>query len=232
MRGKVKDKAGHKPGVGITPAYAGKSTHQPPSGRGTRGHPRVCGEKCGYRLPFRSIVGSPPRMRGKALGDGSFLADKGITPACAGKSARRGIPFPASTNHPRVCGEKKPPCQPERKALGSPSRVRGKELSFVGFQPHTRITLACAGKRRCGKIGWLRPWDHPRVCGEKAPFHAWLCCIRGSPSRVRGKAAMKEIESADFGITLACAGKSGISHAYRPRPRDHPRVCGEKVEVF
>ena len=86
MRGKGQNQRGTGSGRGITPAYAGKSTHQPPSGRGTRGHPRVCGEKCGYRLPFRSIVGSPPTVRGKDRRAERTGRIPGITPACAGKS--------------------------------------------------------------------------------------------------------------------------------------------------
>ena len=66
MRGKgVKHRDG-RVRVGITPAYAGKSTDGLESDWRTRDHPRVCGEK----LPaFGTPIwqgGSPPHVRGKA----------------------------------------------------------------------------------------------------------------------------------------------------------------------
>ena len=151
----------------ITPACAGKSMAQlGPCGVGGD-HPRMCGEKICVKLSLKSLFGSPPRMRGKALGDGSFLADKGITPACAGKSARRGIPFPASTNHPRVCGEKWWITVPSTPPWGSPPPVRGKASTHSTTASWTGITLACAGKSSILCLRFPRSGDHPRVCGEK-----------------------------------------------------------------
>ena len=49
----------------ITPAYAGKSVWQRLPLAQARDHPRICGEK-GCILPKNaSLMGSPPRMRGK-----------------------------------------------------------------------------------------------------------------------------------------------------------------------
>ena len=53
--------------VRITPAYAGKSDNFVAALSDFGDHPRVCGEKCPWYLPFRSSSGSPPRMRGKDL---------------------------------------------------------------------------------------------------------------------------------------------------------------------
>ena len=91
---------------GITPAYAGK---RPPAARWNslaEDHPRVCGEKCGYRLPFRSIVGSPPRVRGKDDGVIFKRHFERITPACAGKSHWESLRRSPPEDHPRMCGEK------------------------------------------------------------------------------------------------------------------------------
>ena len=53
-------------GLGITPAWAGKSCMPWPRHRRSRDHPRVGGEKDAL-LPSRdNRVGSPPRGRGKA----------------------------------------------------------------------------------------------------------------------------------------------------------------------
>ena len=86
MRGKVLQCGicGRK--VGITPAYAGKSSACHKHRHCDRDHPRLCGEKVvgfEYRL---SAVGSPPPMRGKATILKMCAVLNGITPAYAGKS--------------------------------------------------------------------------------------------------------------------------------------------------
>ena len=45
MRGKVDDGRQNVKDFGITPAHAGKRRWSPPSGRRSKDHPRVCGEK-------------------------------------------------------------------------------------------------------------------------------------------------------------------------------------------
>ena len=51
----------------ITPAYAGKSTGISRAGFLVRDHPRVCGEKLFPVHVEPGQLGSPPRMRGKAI---------------------------------------------------------------------------------------------------------------------------------------------------------------------
>ena len=76
----------------------------------------------------------------------------------------------------------------------------------------TRITPACAGKRR-------RFQTHRR-------------CSTGSPPRVRGKEVTLTSASHALGITPACAGKRKHFPHGRQRHQDHPRVCGEKLLTF
>ena len=52
---------------GITLAYAGKSCPPQAPTFTRQDHPRVCGEKCPPGKFFFMTVGSPPRVRGKAL---------------------------------------------------------------------------------------------------------------------------------------------------------------------
>ena len=72
--------------LGITPAWAGKSTALIPGLACARDHPRVGGEKsvCGHR--GRTPLGSPPRGRGKVIVSWNLRPFSGITPAWAGKS--------------------------------------------------------------------------------------------------------------------------------------------------
>ena len=65
MRGKVHFTGAVVVGGGITPAYAGKSSHVLLRCRCTGDHPRVCGEKLIPPLLGFGFTGSPPRMRGK-----------------------------------------------------------------------------------------------------------------------------------------------------------------------
>ena len=72
---------------GITPACAGKSRSQPRLPCTGRDHPRVCGEKAHSPECVLSLMGSPPRMRGKEAPKFALVVVRGITPACAGKSS-------------------------------------------------------------------------------------------------------------------------------------------------
>ena len=169
-------------------------------------------------------------MRGKVRRGIHSIADRGITPACAGKSVAVGHRAAGQEDHPRVCGEKSLSNTRGSMVEGSPPRVQGKEAHLEKLQRQLGITPACAGKR--GSIrkqnGTVR--DHPRVCGEKVRRLARIINCNGSPPRVRGKAKRITVPSASVGITPACAGKS-IWHPTPETPRwDHPRVCGEKTK--
>ena len=86
MRGKVCKVCLGQIFKGITPAYAGKSGGVKKPWRLNEDHPRLCGEKdCGL-LCIKSVMGSPPPMRGKVP-----------------DSCRHGVLL---QDHPRLCGEK------------------------------------------------------------------------------------------------------------------------------
>ena len=89
VRGKAAAVAvvGNKPG--ITPACAGKRPAGSSSGSWKKDHPRVCGEKGGWKVGTLADYGSPPRVRGKAHHLSLSVASCGITPACAGKRLKR-----------------------------------------------------------------------------------------------------------------------------------------------
>ena len=112
----------------ITPACAGKSYHLSGTGFCGRDHPRVCGEKMDS-LPHRALyLGSPPRMRGKAVCNADSLRTGGITPAYAGKSDATRWTITIRRDHPRVCGEKTLCRSTVVPVWGSPPRVRGKAV--------------------------------------------------------------------------------------------------------
>ena len=66
VRGKVTYKDSGKNANRITPACAGKSLNGARMAANSKDHPRVCGEKFPSKLLSVVILGSPPRVRGKA----------------------------------------------------------------------------------------------------------------------------------------------------------------------
>ena len=86
MRGKENTTKQMTAEVRITPAHAGKRGLVKYVPFGKEDHPRTCGEKSSAARRQRGPVGSPPHMRGKAIGmPGSGVLSR-ITPAHAGKS--------------------------------------------------------------------------------------------------------------------------------------------------
>ena len=128
-----------------------------------------------------------------------------------------------------MCGEK-PAGQPLNvMGVGSPPRVRGKEMEEKDVKLYGGITPACAGKSKTRRVQWPAGLDHPRVCGEKRPDRQLTGWPLGSPPRVRGKVDCSAQLWPLYGITPAYAGKSFIPLRTRCRGEDHPRVCGEKL---
>ena len=190
MRGKGEGQGNSHQERRITPAYAGKSRIRRACTDRHRDHPRMCGEKCEAYARIHGMVGSPPRMRGKALENGGGSLDVRITPACAGKSHFATNFHLNKRDHPRMCGEKWFLPSRSVRDRGSPPHVRGKARQQEHLAAQSGITPACAGKSReyrvsderslgspprmRGKVllqssGDIREWDHPRVCGEKKP---------------------------------------------------------------
>ena len=73
---------------GITPARAGKRADWLAPDDPRRDHPRACGEELIHFGDEILCLGSPPRVRGRALNHTDQAVSMGITPARAGKSLR------------------------------------------------------------------------------------------------------------------------------------------------
>ena len=168
-------------------------------------------------------------MRGKGRRTQLVQQVVGITPAYAGKRAKRSGLKVAPRDHPRVCGEKHIEQIPQFLPMGSPPRMRGKGSRVIRALRVSGITPAYAGKR--AGLALLLPLagDHPRVCGEKSQKPPGIWAGEGSPPRMRGKATRSCFWQLLTGITPAYAGKRVSYIAGRQYRGDHPRVCGEKV---
>ena len=197
-------------GLGITPAWAGKSQQMLKDASHGQDHPRVGGEKSGPVMLIKAVRGSPPRGRGKGLGGLALVHATRITPAWAGKRQPGAGKGSARMDHPRVGGEKLSSSHPSGSSMGSPPRGRGKGCSANH--------LEVGGE------------DHPRVGGEKSAGAFFFSPMSGSPPRGRGKACQESSAGGSAGITPAWAGKSSFRPRHPRRCRDHPRVGGEKEQ--
>ena len=74
--------------------------------------------------------------------------------------------------------------------------------------------------------------DHPRLCGEKFYSHLAISIYLGSPPPMRGKEESKWVWISVQRITPAYAGKRYCAIYPDSSRKDHPRLCGEKVQVY
>ena len=186
-RGKATFSGRCGPGVGITPAWAGKSAATDSTTISRRDHPRVGGEKSHVPAALQDFLGSPPRGRGKGLASHVPALANRITPAWAGKSEELWLVLNNQRDHPRVGGEKSAIRWYPRSRLGSPPRGRGKVTRRNDQTRDVGITPAWAGKSFYWCIEVFPDWDHPRVGGEKHTLLLRLQQVIGSPPRGRGK---------------------------------------------
>ena len=145
-RGKVCSPQRSQPGLGITPAWAGKSLSGLKKGPAFKDHPRMGGEKRRLSECAQWAEGSPPHGRGKGLLRRVWLLPLGITPAWAGKRSGWLTVQSGPRDHPRMGGEKRQAQRFSVRRIGSPPHGRGK----VSVQPNKKermgITPAWAGK--------------------------------------------------------------------------------------
>ena len=110
--------------------------------------------------------------------------------------------------------------------------MRGAHCGCVDAHSYARIIPAYAGstKRRSAPI--LSGRDHPRVCGEHVVVGRSMRSARGSSPRMRGARLLSVRRAICCGIIPAYAGSTLPRSGRSGRRGDHPRVCGEHVEVF
>ena len=170
-------------------------------------------------------------MRGKVFIFHSKERRQGITPAYAGKRSNYKHYIFRRKDHPRLCGEKSGCRCPLDSRQGSPPPMRGKVIHTLVRITVYRITPAYAGKSLLGSHNVTNLEDHPRLCGEKSFLHSLTVTVKGSPPPMRGKGKAVYFRRTFLRITPAYAGKS-IRNQHSPHvPEDHPRLCGEKVQL-
>ena len=85
-RGKHADEDSRHEGIGLIPAWAGKTVEAGEGWVGSGAHPRVGGENASARRRCSSRAGSSPRGRGKRIPETLSPVGAGLIPAWAGKT--------------------------------------------------------------------------------------------------------------------------------------------------
>ena len=131
-----------------------------------------------------------------------------------------------------MCGEHPSSGTRHNFKSGSSPRVRGTRCLVHGLQHLYGIIPACAGNTRSESSERWPPGDHPRVCGEHFFGTPNRACALGSSPRVRGTLGGFLSSVIGTGIIPACAGNTRTPLPSSNVLRDHPRVCGEHIDVI
>ena len=191
----------------ITPAWAGKRFVDFCVPFRVWDYPRVGGEEVPVRCARFTISGLPPRGRGRDHRGAEERRREGITPAWAGKRARRGGAGTRAQDYPRVGGEESLTDIRVGTEPGLPPRGRGRGLDGFCCRCNRGITPAWAGKSCipvavCGLV-----WDYPRVGGEENHVSSSPSPAIGLPPRGRGRGTPSLRDPGAARITPAWAGK-------------------------
>ena len=138
---------------------------------------------------------------------------------------------PQSRGSPRVCGEEGDRRRRAAVQCVSPPCVRGERRQQREVAGRGGITPASAGRSQVKLSRRARHQDHPRLCGEEDQSLLTTSSPTGSPPRVRGEVSLSLSTYPRPGITPACAGRSVRGVRGVRSSADHPRVCGEELEV-
>ena len=130
-------------------------------------------------------------------------------------------------DHPRICGEHSLDHTVKPCVWGSSPHMRGTHLGLEHETVRPGIIPAYAGNTRwywqyvcCGG-------DHPRICGEHAPFLVEKVFRWGSSPHMRGTPIHESRSSEMSGIIPAYAGNTPTASSPARPTWDHPRICGE-----
>ena len=173
--------------VGLTPAFAGKTSDAAQCNPASGAHPRIRGEDSNRCCVASTSGGSPPHSRGRRGLEAGAGVCVGLTPAFAGKTlAEAGLPE-HEWAHPRIRGEDAPFACDGREKLGSPPHSRGRRPCARPPCRRRGLTPAFAGKTArksrlaCGRRA------HPRIRGEDIPCRRRSPAMTGSPPHSRGR---------------------------------------------
>ena len=187
VRSRPQERGRRRIRLGITSACAEQTMFERSHSHSHRDHLRVCGADDGPREARIAEAGSPPRVRSRRDGREGLPQPLRITSACA-EQTQAGLQLPQHrADHLRVCGADHAEPVYTYAPLGSPPRVRSRQLEREFLPRSHGITSACA-EQTAAKVGCTElAGDHLRVCGADRPCTWSMTQDAGSPPRVRSR---------------------------------------------
>ena len=171
----------------LIPARAGKTPVRPVSALKVAAHPRSRGENLDEHAHDAHARGSSPLARGKRVECCSLLHERGLIPACAGKTHTSPFSPSCGAAHPRSRGENSMLGVSMGASTGSSPLARGKRGRPDERHGSGGLIPARAGKTRsCGRRPPRRP-AHPRSRGENGTRAKRTFAGSGSSPLARGK---------------------------------------------
>ncbi len=215
----------------IIPACAGNARSPRIAPGHGADHPRMRGER--HRADKDAIAkrGSSPHARGTPGATPAPALRARIIPACAGNAALPTRRTGASTDHPRMRGERGSVIASASASVGSSPHARGTPRAQSLHGPRHRIIPACAGNAASmAYCGTLNP-DHPRMRGERCAVYDNGSTYCGSSPHARGTRRLDPSRPPLLRIIPACAGNARIARRTRTGWTDHPRMRGERPKI-
>ena len=151
----------------------------------------------------------------------------GLIPACAGKTAMRGVESEARGAHPRMRGENFKGEDREIVRAGSSPHARGKQPPSQPAKRRKRLIPACAGKTKFESLLDDIAKAHPRMRGENKLIGTSETALLGSSPHARGKRRTSIVGTIPVGLIPACAGKTVDLDIPSCSAKAHPRMRGE-----
>ena len=165
-RGKHEARTAREPGLGLIPAYAGKTRIRPCRACRSRAHPRSRGENAPGMASASWFQGSSPLMRGKPCGAGLGCPGPGLIPDHAGKTLPILSVLALVRAHPRSRGENSLPYSSIVLWKGSSPLTRGRRSRLNSVHGVLGFIPAHAGKTARSPSVPSSRTAHPRSCGE------------------------------------------------------------------
>ena len=156
------------------------------------------------------LVGSPPLARERRGNVWRRYAGHGITPACAGKTAKVCPSGVKRRDHPRLRGKDINKLTESDDTKGSPPLARERRWKDCACLYSLGITPACAGKTVATYYDKKHEEDHPRLRGKDWSREEVLSLHLGSPPLARERPTSTCPILSGMGITPACAGKTQV----------------------
>ncbi len=176
----------------------------------------------------RKIPGSSPHARGTQTRCSWPPPATRIIPACAGNAGASDCARRASSDHPRMRGERRLGAFVLNVDRGSSPHARGTRQPLDGGGRRQRIIPACAGNAPRWQRSRSSRADHPRMRGERSVSRRYHASSPGSSPHARGTPVGVDDDAGAKRIIPACAGNAIQSPALAIMRPDHPRMRGER----